>query len=152
MKHFLYLLLAFSLLSCKIAAPTFKNLGQWEVSKLIGSQVTLSNTAFFYNPNSLDGLKLNGVQLSVQADGRNIGLVKVSQSGTLIPKRSDFQVPVNLIVNLTDLVGNLSSILDIVSGKTIQIRCVGDIQVGYINFNKTVKVDQTIPLNLKDIK
>jgi LEA14-like dessication related protein len=152
MKNLAYLFLLFSLSSCKIAAPTFKNLGQWQISKVNGTQVTISNTAYFYNPNSIEGIKLNGINLAVQAEGKNLGKIEVSQPGMTIPKLSDFQVPISFVVNISDLIGNLSSIINIMSGKTIDLRCIGDVKVGYAAFNKSVKVDQTVPVNIKDIR
>lgn len=152
MKNIIYLFILFGLSSCKISAPTFKSLGQWQISKINGSQVTVSNVANFHNPNSIDGLKLNGINLIVQTEGRNLGKIEVSQPGMTIPKLSDFQVPISFVVNLSDLIGNLSSIVSIVTGKTIDLRCIGDVKVGYAAFNKSVKIDQTIPVNIKDIK
>ena len=69
-----------------------------------------------------------------------------------IPKLSDFQIPISFVINVSDLIGNLSSIISIVSGKTVDLRCVGDVKVGYAMFSKSIKIDQTIPVNIKDIK
>ena len=152
MKNFIYLFLIFGLASCKISAPTFKSLGQWQISKINGTQLTVSNVANFYNPNSIEGIKLNSINLVVQTEGKNLGKLEVSQPGWTIPKLSDFQVPISFVVNVSDLIGNLSSIVSIVTGKTVDLRCIGDVEVGYVAFSKSVKIDQTIPINLKDIK
>ena len=49
----------------------------------------------------------------------------------------------SFVVNISDLIGNLSSIISVVSGKTIDIRCIGKIDVGYLAFNKSIEIDQT---------
>ena len=88
----------------------------------------------------------------MQTEGKNLGKLEVSQPGWTIPKLSDFQVPISFVVNVSDLIGNLSSIVSIVTGKTVNLRCIGDVKLGYIAFSKSVKIDQTIPINLKEIK
>ena len=152
MKHFILILILTNLISCKISAPTFKNIGQWQISKINGTQVTVSNTAYFYNPNNIDGIKINGINLVVQTEGKNLAKLDISQPGMTIPKLSDFQVPISFDINISDLLGSLSSIINIFSGKTVDLRCIGDVKVGYAMFSKSVKVDQTIPVNIKDIK
>lgn len=153
MKHLSIIVVLLVLLSsCKITAPSFKNIGNWQVSKINGTQVVVSNTAYFYNPNTIEGIKLNGIDLTVQTEGRNLGKIEVSQPGMTIPKMSDFQVPISFVINVSDLIGNLNSIINIVSGKTVDVRCIGDIKVGYSFFNKSVRVDQTVPVSIKDIK
>lgn len=138
--------------SCKITSPTFKNLGQWQVSKISGTQVVLSNTAYFYNPNNIDGIKVNGVSLEIQTEGKKLGVVSTNGNGLTIPKLSDFQIPLSITVNLQDLIGNLSDIINVITGKTINLRCIGDVKVGYSVLNKSIRIDQTAPVNIKDIK
>ncbi|MBL7790673.1 MAG: LEA type 2 family protein [Chitinophagales bacterium] len=152
MKPFIFILILFGLASCQITAPTFKNLGQWRVANINGSQVTVSNVAYFYNPNKIDGLKLNAINLAVQTEGKNLGKVEISEPGMSIPKLSDFQVPISFVVSMSDLIGNLASIINIVSGKTVDLRCVGEVKVGYAVINKSIRIDQTLPINIKDIK
>lgn len=153
MKNFFFLLLILTnLISCKISAPSFKNIGQWQISKINGTQVTVSNTAYFYNPNNIDGIKINGINLAVQTEGKNLGKIDISEPGMTIPKLSDFQIPISFVINVSDLIGNLSSIISIFSGKTVDLRCIGDVKVGYAMFSKSVKVDQTIPVNINEIK
>jgi LEA14-like dessication related protein len=152
MKQIIFVFLLFGLVSCQITAPTFKSLGQWRVGNVSGTQVTVTNVAYLYNPNKIDGIKLNGINLAVQAEGRNLGKFEISQPGMTIPKLSDFEIPVSFIVNISDLIGNFPSIISVVTGQTIDIRCIGKIDVGYIAFNKSIEIDQTVPLNIKDIK
>jgi hypothetical protein len=149
---FLFSLFTFGLTSCKIAAPTFKNIGQWQVSKISGTEVTLSNTAYFYNPNNVDGIKVNGISLELQTGGKKLGTITSTGLTTAIPKLSDFQVPLSFSVNLSDLIGNISDIISIATGKSIDLRCIGNVNVGYSVISKSIKIDQTVPVNLKDIK
>jgi len=151
-KYIFFLIISFNLLSCKISEPTFKNIGQWQISKINGTEVTVSNTAFFYNPNTVDGIKINGINLAVQTEGKNLGKLEISEPIMTIPKLSDFQIPISFVINISDLIGNLSSIISIVSGKTVDLRCLGAVNVGYAIFSKSIKIDQTIPVNIKDIK
>lgn len=151
-RIFLFSVLLLALSSCKISAPTFKSLGQWQVSNVSGTEVTLSNTAYFYNPNSVDGIKVNGINVAVQTNNKNIGVLQTNNEVLSIPKLSDFQVPLNFKVNLSDLIGNVSSIVSVLTGSSIDVRCIGDIKVGYSIFNKSVKIDQTVPVSLKDIQ
>ena len=152
MKYIFSFIILSSLISCKISEPTFKNIGQWQISKINGTEVTVSNTAYFYNPNTVDGIKINGINLAVQTEGKNLGKLEIREPIMTIPKLSDFQIPISFVINVSDLIGNLSSIISIVSGKTVDLRCVGDVKVGYAMFSKSIKIDQTIPVNIKDIK
>jgi len=153
MKNIILILIGLFLTSsCKISSPTFKNIGQWQISKISGTEVIISNTAYFYNPNNIDGIKVNGVSLEIQSEGKRLGVVSTNGNGIMIPKLSDFQIPLSITVNLQDLLGNLSDIINVITGKTINLRCIGDVKVGYSVLNKSIRVDQTVPINIKDIK
>lgn len=153
MKNLILLFsIAFCLNSCKVTAPTFKNIGQWQVSKISGTEVTLSNTATFNNPNNIDGFKVNNVNIELSTGGKKIGLISTTSQGMTIPKLSDFNIPLSINVKISDLIGSLSDIISIATGKTIDLRCVGNVNVGYSVINKSIKVDQTVPINIKDIK
>ena len=89
MKNLFYLFLFVSLSSCKISAPTFKNLGQWQISKINGTQVTVSNVANFYNPNKIGGIKLNGINLAIQTEGKNLGKLAQDENKLTIKKMTN---------------------------------------------------------------
>ena len=151
-KQIVLCIIVCAISSCKIAAPTFKNIGQWQVSKISGSEVVLSNSANFYNPNNIDGLKVNTVQIEVQTGGKKLGTISQSGTGITIPKMSDFSVPLSLTVNIQDLIGNIADIISILSGRTIDLRVVGDVNVGYAVVSRSIRVDQVVPINISDIK
>lgn len=152
MRYFFLLSLTFILSSCKISPPTFKYLGVWKVSQVNAQQVTLMSSATFHNPNNITGLKVNTVNLVVETGGKYLGKINTNESGVNIPKLADFEIPINITVNLADLIGNLGSVIGIITGQTIDIRCRGDIKVGYMIINKSVAIDQTLPLSIKDVK
>jgi len=151
-KYIFFFIISSNLFSCKISEPIFKNIGHWQISKINGTEVTVSNTAYFYNPNTVDGIKINAINLAVQTEGKNLGKLEINEPIMTIPRLSDFQIPISFVINFSDLIGNLSSIISIVSGKTVDLRCVGAVKVGYAIFSKSIKIDQTIPVNIKDIK
>ena len=152
MKYIFFFIISSNLLSCKISEPIFKNIGHWQISKINGTEVTVSNTAYFYNPNTVDGIKINAINLAVQTEGKNLGKLEINEPIMTIPRLSDFQIPISFVINFSDLIGNLSSIISMVSGKTVDLRCVGAVKVGYAIYSKSIKIDQTIPVNIKDIK
>ena len=119
---------------------------------MTGSEISLTNTAYLYNPNKLDGLKITGINLNLETDGKKLGTIFISDMGFTIPRMADFQIPISFIIQYNDLIGNLPSIMSMVTGKNIDLRCVGDVKVGYLSIGKSIKIDQTVPINLKDIK
>ena len=151
MKHFLFLLSALALTSCKISSPTFKNLGQWQIGNVSGSNITLTNTAYFYNPNSINGLKVNNVFINVMTNGKKIGTVSSASSSVVIPNMSDFSIPLSLSIDPKDLLGSITDILGVAMGKSIDLRCVGNIGVGYSVINKNISIDQTLPVTLPSV-
>lgn len=100
----------------------------------------------------MDGIKLNDVNLNIQTQGKNLGKLQASTPGLTIPKLSNFEIPISIAVNLSDLVGNVSSIIELVAGSTIDLRCVGQVSLGYSIFSKSVYIDQTIPLKINNLK
>lgn len=138
--------------SCKIAAPTFKNIGQWQVTNISTSSVTLMNTAYFHNPNAIDGIKLNTVSVNILANGKKLGTIVNPNGKVTIAKNSDFAVPLSLNVNPSDLIGGLGDLLGAALGGSVDIRCLGSVGVGFMMFNKSVTVDQTVPVRLSDIR
>lgn len=142
-------LLLFS--SCKISAPTFKNLGQWQISNLSTSNVTLSNTAYFHNPNSIDGIRLNTVSVNVLANGKKLGTISNSNGSVAIAKNADFGIPLSLNINPLDLIGDIGQLLGAAPSKSIEIRCLGTVSLGFLMLKKSVNIDQTVPIKLSDI-
>jgi LEA14-like dessication related protein len=98
-KYIFFFIISYNLLSCKISEPTFKNIGQWQISKINATEVTVSTTAYFYNPNTVDGIKLTGINLAVQTDGKNLGKLEINESIMTIPRLSDFQIPISFVIN-----------------------------------------------------
>lgn len=138
--------------SCQISAPTFKNLGSWQVSNVSTSNVTLSNTAYFHNPNKIDGIKLQNVTVDVMTNGRKLGTITNPAGLVTIPKSSDFSIPLSIQINPADLLGNITDLIGLATGKTIDLRCIGNVGVRYSIFNKKITIDQTLPVNISAIK
>ncbi len=152
MRYFLFLSLFFLMSSCKIASPTFKNIGQWQITQLSTSSVTIENTAFFNNPNSINGLKLNTVAIDVMANSKKIGTITNPNGNIIIPSNADFNIPLSLNINPSDLVSGIGDLIGIALGKTVDVRCIGSINVGYMMLSKRVAIDQTVPLDISKIK
>lgn len=152
-RIYLTFILAFIFLSsCKFSAPTFRRLENWNISNVSTTNITLSNNAIFHNPNSFGGINLNKLSLDIFADGRKIGTITNASTKSSIQGNSEFMIPLNLNVNPIDLIGGLGNILDMINGKIVNIRCLGSLNAGYLMINKSVNVDQTIPVNIKNIK
>lgn len=153
MSRALFLITLVVLLSsCKITAPTFKNLGTWSIGEVQGGKVTIHNTAYFYNPNDIDGIKVNTVSVAVMTNGKKLGTITNTAGKLTIPKKSDFSIPLSLEINPSELVGSLTDILGAALGKSIDLRCVGNVGVGYSVINKNISIDQTVPIKVSDIK
>jgi hypothetical protein len=111
----------------------------------------LTNTAYFYNPNSVHGLKINNVSINVMANGKKLGTVSSASSSVVIPNMSDFSIPLRLSIDPKDLLGNITDILGAALGKSIDLRCVGNIGVGFSVINKNISIDQTLPVSLSAV-
>ena len=151
MKLILLFIAILTLTSCKISSPTFKHLDQWQIGNVSGSNITLTNTAYFYNPNSINGLKVNNVSINVMTNGKKIGTVSSASSAVVIPNMSDFSIPLSLSIDPKDLMGSITDILGAAMGKSIDLRCVGNIGVGYSVINKNISIDHTLPVSLSSI-
>jgi LEA14-like dessication related protein len=151
MKRTLFFTAILTLTSCKISSPTFKYLDQWQIGNVSSSNITLTNTAYFYNPNSVHGLKINNVSINVMANGKKLGTVSSASSSVVIPNMSDFSIPLRLSIDPKDLLGNITDILGAALGKSIDLRCVGNIGVGFSVINKNISIDQTLPVSLSAV-
>ena len=152
MKNVLVLCVLLGLSSCKFYTPTFKSLSNWRVSNVSANKVTLSSTATFNNPNSFGGLNLSGMNIALNANGKSLGVVNTNTAGIPVSANSDFKIPFSIDINPQDLVGNLGNILDMAMGKKVDIQCIGDLKVGYSMFHKTISINQTVPVSIKDLK
>lgn len=151
MKLILLFIALLTLTSCKISSPTFKHLDQWQIGNVSGSAITLTNTAYFYNPNSINGLKVNNISINVMRNGKKIGTVSSATSAVVIPNMSNFSIPLSLSVNPKDLMGSITDILGAAMGKSLDLRCVGNISVGFSVMNKNISIDHTLPVSLSSI-
>lgn len=151
-NYFILTILILLLSSCKFSSPTFRRLENWNISNVNTNNITLSNNAIFYNPNNFGGINLNNLKLDIMADGRKIGTITNASTATNIVKNAEFSIPLSINVNPVDLIGGIGNILDMINGKMVNIRCLGSVNAGYLMINKSINVDQTIPVSVKDIK
>ena len=84
-------------------------------------------------------------------NGKKIGTVSSASSAVVIPNMSDFSIPLSLSIDPKDLMGSITDILGAAMGKSIDLRCVGNIGVGYSVINKNISIDHTLPVSLSSI-
>jgi hypothetical protein len=135
----LYLLIITLILtSCNAIKPLeFRACKSWKLNTGFSAS-TLQADLIFFNPNRA-GVMLDQVELEIMLDGRNLG--KVSQNVQMrIPGKQEFTLPINVQLDMKNLLGNaLSGLLK----QKINLRSIGKVRVVKAGIHVWIPVDIT---------
>ena len=130
-------LVIFSMPSC--LAPKdliYKDFQNLSVEKLGFGSSQLKLDLIYYNPNNF-GLQLKRTDLDIFIDNNLLGHT-AQEYQVNIPKRGDFTLPVQVDVDMKNMLKNaLSSIFN----KEVMIKVVGTVKLGKANVYKTFPVN-----------
>ena len=86
-------------------APEFRAISNLSVDLASLSQVRLKADAVFYNPNK-HPVTLKDVDLGLWLDGSKVAAIQ-KEYNMRIPRQTDFSVPIEILLNLSDLKLNI---------------------------------------------
>jgi LEA14-like dessication related protein len=111
----------------------FKNLS---VSQMGFSNSSVKMDVIYYNPNNF-GLQLKNIELDIYIDGNYLG--HTSQEFQIsIPKRAEFQIPLEVSVDMKNLLSNgLSTLFN----KEVTVKATGRVKVGKANIFMNMPVN-----------
>ncbi|MFN8309649.1 MAG: LEA type 2 family protein [Chitinophagales bacterium] len=141
-------LLATALSSCHITAPIYKRTENFDFHRVDQVGFHLGANAIFYNPNKVK-FKIEKLTMDIYFDGKKIGTIGDS-SQVRIEKRSEFAIPMNIVVNpevtLPQGLNTLFKVLATLEA-TVDLRGVVVVKAYGLKFpitvNETQKVDLT---------
>lgn len=144
----LFVLLSFS--ACdKIQQPSFLGLQNFKLGEVRGNQVELTADALMHNPNRIKA-KLSAIDIAIFHKEKQIGVINEAVEVD-IPASSEFNVPVKANINTSFLKDDLvSSLLDLVSSRSITLNFDGSTTLKFVKVPVKVKIMHTETLNLSD--
>jgi LEA14-like dessication related protein len=135
---FLFIAVSFLLASCNAIKPLeYRTLKSWKLNPGFSTS-NLQVDLTFFNPNRA-GVFLDQIELEIMLDGRNLG--KVSQNTQMrIPGKQEFTLPLNVQLDMKNLLGNaLSGLLK----EKLNLRSVGKVRIAKAGIHLWVPVDVT---------
>lgn len=140
------LVLAVALLSCRqVTAPEYIDVDNVQVSGKSLTNTTLSANVRLYNPNR-SNLVFRSGSLDIYVDNRLLGHTELD-STIYISKLDTFQIPVNVQVNINNVIGNA---LSLAMKDSVLLRIEGKIRVGRsgVFITRPVRYEQKERLDL----
>lgn len=113
----------------------FKSINNLLLDGDMGGSPTLKGDALFFNPNKMQ-TRLKEIKVDVMVDGKKAAEVD-QMMDIVIPKQSDFTVPIQAKLALQDM-GLLDAVIGFLGGKSYQVQFVGYIRI--VKHGVTIKV------------
>lgn len=113
----------------------FKSINNLLLDGDMGGAPTLKGDALFFNPNKMQ-TRLKEIKVDVMVDGKKAAEVD-QMMDIIIPKQSDFTVPIQAKLALQDM-GLLDAVIGFFGGKSYQVQFVGYIRI--VKHGVTIKV------------
>ncbi|WP_298778633.1 LEA type 2 family protein [uncultured Polaribacter sp.] len=153
MKKGLYFLVLFLFIfSCSVnKSPVFIKVDNLKLISVASDTIRLSANAFFENPNDVGG-KISTDEIKVIVNDTEVA--QVSSDEFKVPVRSEFQVPLKVVIPTHKIFGKnkngiLGGLLKSVFNKSIKIQFKGEIKYKVLGFSSTYPIDQTQDLKIK---
>ncbi|WP_044398705.1 LEA type 2 family protein [Lacinutrix sp. Hel_I_90] len=135
--------------SCKIQEkPEFLRIENIEVVDSNSDYIIISGDAFFNNPNRIGGkLETKGIKVSFN----DIDMGTVSSQSFEVPSRQAFSIPLQAHIPSKKLLNlnNLSSLLNSVLNKAVQVKYIGEIKYTVLGFSHRYTVDEIQEVHIK---
>lgn len=148
---FIFLLCTVCFSSCKIQAPTFKNVQNLKLERAGLTGFKAGGEAVFNNPNFIR-LKITDVALDVLIDNKLVGILG-EKSDILIKRKSDFTVPFGLTLKPEGTIfDNIKNVIGMVTGKSAELAVIGKIKVKWLCFKREVPIRFKHNFKLSDVQ
>jgi LEA14-like dessication related protein len=137
LRYIISAALLFVIASC--SAPkdlVYKEFKNFSVDKLGFSSSTVKMDLVYYNPNNF-GLQLQRTDLDIYIDGNYLGHT-TQQFQVNIPKRANFTLPINAVVDMKNIFKNaITSIFN----NEVLVKVTGRVKIGKANVFKSFPVN-----------
>ena len=144
----LLILLAFQPGCTSPEAPEFRTISNLSVDLQSLSQVRLKADAVFYNPNK-HPVTLKDVDLGLWLEGTKVATIQ-KEYNMPIPKQIDFNVPIEILVNFSDLkLSIFDARLGVLGNKGKEVHYKGRVRLKSYGVVFSVPVDYTDTLYLR---
>ena len=126
------ILMVCAMSSCKVYAPVYKRIENFEVHKVDRDGFRVSGDIVFYNPNKFK-FHLNEILMNVEIDGKHVATAGQLHE-LLINRDSEFSVPLDLIIKpdmtLSEILRNIVNLIktkqvDVTIKGTVVVRALG---------------------------
>lgn len=134
-----FLTLSFVFVSCEFEEPEFGDFSNVKLLKSDGNHLTLSFDMQVKNPNAF-GMKIKKGTINVQANGQDLGVLKLSDKIKL-KRKSDKTYTVPLSLDLAD--GAVFRMIKLSLAKSVDLKLDGKIRGSIMGIGKTVEVHET---------
>lgn len=130
---------AYTLPSCRSPKDlVFKEVRDVSFENLKFSEAVLTLALDFYNPNNF-GMELRRTDLDIYVNNIYFGK-SVQDIQVKVPKRNDFTLPIQVRVDVKNLLLNG---LNVLMNKQVEVRVLGQVKIGKAGVFKSFKVDYT---------
>lgn len=147
----LFILFLTGLWSCKkLDAPVFKSIEDVEIINRSATNVTIAATTHFYNPNNVQ-ITLKHADIDLLLNDKKITNYQKDYD-LKIPKNSDFTVPLEIILSLSDLNSNIiSSAISILTGKKQTLTYLGHVKIKAYGIRVKIPVEGSSKIDLSEL-
>ncbi len=137
--------------SCKkLDAPVFKSIEDVKIVNRTATNVTISATTCFYNPNKFQ-ITLKQADIDLLLNNKKITNYQRDYN-LKIPKNSEFTVPLEITLSLSDLNSNIiSSAIGILTGKKQILSYQGHIKIKAYGIRVKIPIDGSTDFDLNEL-
>lgn len=137
--------------SCKkLDAPVFKSIEDVELINRNATNVTIAATTHFYNPNNVQ-ITLKHADIDLLLNDKKITNYQKDYN-LKIPKNSDFTVPLEITLSLSDLNSNIiSSAISILTGKKQTLTYLGHVKIKAYGIRVKIPVEGSTKIDLNEL-
>ncbi len=150
--HFtLYLAIGVLFSSCRLTAPSFKNVENLKFERAGTQGLKLGAEAVFYNPNGLK-CTVSDIAVDVIVNDKLVGILG-EKADVVVDKKSDFRIPLGITINPDGSIFNdIKTIFGIITNKQVDLALIGKIKVKVLGLTFPVPIKHKQQFNLGSVK
>lgn len=148
---FLFVASTIFLSSCKLTAPSFKNVENLKFERAGTQGIKLGAEAVFYNPNGLK-CTVKDIAVDVIVNDKLVGILG-EKADVVVDKKSDFRIPLGISINPDgSILSDIKTIFGIITNKQVELALVGKIKVKVLGVTFPVPIKHKQQFNLGSVK
>lgn len=144
-------MIVFALSSCKIYPPEYKRVENFKIERIDKGGLKVFGNVIMYNPNRMR-VRLRDMHMDVNLNGKKVAtaeqLIEVSVKG-----KSEFSVPLDVAIKPDmSLLEGLTSILNIITTREVDVTLDGDVLARAYGANFAVPIHQNEKVNISTLR